>query len=75
LPPAKSKNLDCVSLSTAEAIAVPGNKGSPVRGQGRKQGSVVGIIAKPLPGSIRQSRAMLPRVAGFAGIEEYGEPS
>jgi hypothetical protein len=54
---------------------VPGNKGSPVRGQGRKQGSVVGIIAKPLPGSIRQSRAMLPRVAGFAGIEEDGEPS
>ena len=44
-------------------------------GQGRKQGRVVGIIAKPLAESIRQSRATLPRFAPFEGMPEDSEPT
>jgi len=52
-----------------------GNENDPGGRPGPLQGRVVGIIAKPLPESIRQSRAMLPRFAGFAkGMQENSEP-
>jgi hypothetical protein len=43
-----------------------GNEGYPRWAARATTGEGLGIIARPLPESIRQSRAMLPRFAGFA---------
>jgi len=66
-----------MSLSTGEVIDATATRVPPVSAWPQTE-EVVGIIAKPRPESIRQSRARLSRTAGARfseGLQEGAEPT